>query len=204
MPRILEFLLILLVMLVFAIPIFLTGIAILLVLGNPVFFRQQRVGKSKVPFNILKFRTMTNQTDKDGNLLPDEMRQTFFTRLVRRTRIDELPQLIAILKGDMALIGPRPLLPETIEEFGILGEERCRVRPGLTGLSQVSGNVHLNNSEKFKLDLWYVHHRSLLLDLKILSETVLVIIFGEKIRKDRISKADIWLTSKGLDQYFKV
>ena len=204
MPRILEFLLILLVMLIFAIPIFLTGIAILLILGKPVFFKQTRVGKTKKTFDILKFRTMTNETGKDGNLLSDEMRQTFFTRIVRRTRLDELPQLIAILKGDMALVGPRPLLPQTIKEFGILGDQRCQVKPGLTGMSQVSGNVHLNNTEKFKLDLWYVHHRSLLLDLKILSETILVIILGEKIRKDRIMEADIWLTSKGLDQYFKV
>lgn len=196
MPRPLELLFIALSLLILFIPILLTGLVIFVSLGKPIFFRQTRVGRSKSQFNILKFRTMTNDVDQDGNLLGDDLRQTKVTRFIRRVRLDELPQILAILKGDMAMVGPRPLLPETIEEFGDLGEYRCKVRPGLTGWSQVSGNVLLNNDQKLKLDLWYVDHRSLLIDLKILFETVKVVLFGEKLNSLRVQAADIWSTKQ--------
>ena len=198
MPRIIELTLVSLSALVLALPILLTGLMIFIFLGRPVFFRQPRIGKLKSQFNILKFRTMTNEFGSDGNLLPDELRQTTFTRFIRRVRLDELPQILAILKGDMALVGPRPLLPVTIDEFGLLGERRCLVKPGLTGWSQVSGNVHLSNIEKLKLDLWYVNHRSLFLDVKIIYETFTVLLFGEKVNNNRINTADMWLSEENL------
>lgn len=203
MSRILEIILITVAILVLAVPFCLTGLAILVHLGRPVFFQQTRAGKSKSPFIILKFRTMTNATDKYGSLLSDDLRQTKFTRFIRRVKLDELPQIFAILKDDMALVGPRPLLPKTIAEFGRLGEQRCLVRPGLTGWSQVSGSANLSNMDKFKLDIWYVGHRTLLLDLKILLETVLVVIIGERVRKDRIFDADTWLSDNGMIEQFE-
>ena len=203
MPRIIEFALVLLSTLVLAIPILLTALIIFVSLGQPIFFRQSRIGKLKSQFNILKFRTMTNEVDRDGNLLPDELRQTTLTRFIRRVRLDELPQILAILKGDMALVGPRPLLPVTIDEFGLLGERRCLVKPGLTGWSQVSGNTHLSNIEKLKLDLWYVNHRSLFLDVKIIHETFIMLLFGEKINNNRVKAANKWLSEESLDYQFE-
>jgi lipopolysaccharide/colanic/teichoic acid biosynthesis glycosyltransferase len=203
MPRLFELILILLAVFALAVPILLTALIIFVSMGKPVFFRQTRMGKDKAQFNILKFRTMTNAVDQTGELLADEQRQTNLTRIIRRVRLDELPQILAILKGDMALVGPRPLLPVTIEEFGVAGDHRCLVRPGLTGWSQVSGNVLLENSEKLKLDLWYVNHRSLSLDLKIIYETIKVVLFGERKNNLRIEIAEAWLSSQTIDRQLK-
>lgn len=198
MPRFLELIFILTVMVLCLVPMCLTAAVIYLTLGPPVFFRQVRAGKSKNPFEILKFRTMGMQTDQNGHLLADHLRHTKLTQIIRRLRLDELPQLLSILKGDMALVGPRPLLPSTIDAFDQLGVQRCRVRPGLSGWAQVSGNVNLTNLEKVILDVWYVHHRTLLLDLKILAETVLVLISGEKVNTTRIEAAKKWAAGSGL------
>jgi lipopolysaccharide/colanic/teichoic acid biosynthesis glycosyltransferase len=179
-------------------PIFFTGLLVFFHLGQPLFFRQLRIGRQKSHFNILKFRTMTNEVDGKGRLLDDEFRQTRVTRFIRRKRLDELPQLWAILIGHMALVGPRPLLPQTIDDFGELGNHRCRVKPGMTGWSQVSGNVLLNNDEKLKLDLWYVSHRSFLLDIQILFETIQVVLLGEKKNNLRIENAEMWLLKSQL------
>ncbi|MCV6824499.1 MULTISPECIES: sugar transferase [Halocynthiibacter] len=203
MPRIVELLIVFTALLFLIIPIAVTGAALYLALGSPVFFRQTRVGKDLRVFDILKYRTMTNDVDENGNLLPDEMRQTRFSKFIRRVRLDELPQILAIAKGDMALVGPRPLLPQTIESFGELGKERCKVRPGLTGWSQVNGNVNLTNAQKLKLDLWYVYHRSLLLDFKIIVATIGVVIFGENVNDDRINTAESWLREVGLAEQFE-
>jgi N-acetylglucosamine malate deacetylase 1 len=135
-------------------------------LGRPVLFRQVRAGLHGVPFTIVKFRTMTTAVDANGQLLPDAQRTTFATRLLRRIRLDELPQLFSIARGDMAIIGPRPLLPETIRAMGKWGLVRCSVRPGLAGWSQVNGNTLLNDEQKLALDIWYIDHRSLKLDRK--------------------------------------
>lgn len=198
MPRFLELIFILTVTVLCLVPMCLTAAVIYLALGPPVFFRQVRAGKSKDPFVILKFRTMSTQTDTNGTLLADTLRQTKLTQIIRRLRLDELPQLLSILKGDMALVGPRPLLPSTIDAFDQLGVQRCRVRPGLSGWAQVSGNVNLTNIEKVILDVWYVHHRTLALDLKILAETVLVLVSGEKVNKSRIEEAKKWAARSGL------
>jgi lipopolysaccharide/colanic/teichoic acid biosynthesis glycosyltransferase len=149
-------------------------------IGRPLLFRQTRSGLSAKPFTICKFRTMRDTRGPDGTLLPDALRETRATRLMRAWRLDELPQLLAVLRGDMTLVGPRPLLPSTIAAFGDWGVERCTVLPGLTGWAQVNGNTHLSDSEKLTLDLWYVRHRNLLLDLRILLMTGLVLVRGER------------------------
>ena len=161
-------------------------------LGWPVMFRQTRAGKDGRIIVLSKFRTMTDARDASGTLLPDDLRQTPLTRLIRRLRLDELPQLIAVLRGQMALVGPRPLLPGTVAGFGGLGVLRNSVRPGLTGWAQVSGNTRLTDEEKLALDLWYVAHRDLALDLRILAETVLVPIRGEIRREPRLRSAQRW------------
>jgi lipopolysaccharide/colanic/teichoic acid biosynthesis glycosyltransferase len=161
-----------------------------LILGQPVMFRQIRAGICGKQFEILKFRTMTSAKDPEGELLPDQMRTTFATRFLRRTRLDELPQLFSILHGDMAIIGPRPLLPETIQSMGLFGVMRCKVKPGLTGWSQVNGNTFLNNQQKLALDLWYVENKSFRLDLQIVLRTLFTVIVGERINQRNLSIAE--------------
>ncbi len=177
-----------------ALPFFL--IACLIVLwsvGAPLMFSQPRCGIGGRVFHLFKLRSMSEACGPDGELLPDDQRQTRATALIRRLRLDEIPQLVLILQNRMALVGPRPLLPETIQSFGSRGQYRCSVRPGLTGWAQVSGNTNLSNEEKLTLDLWYVAHRSLALDLRILYETIGVAIRGERRRTDRIATATQWL-----------
>lgn len=155
-------------------------------------FRQMRAGLNGQNILIGKFRTMSDLRDSHGDLLPDAQRETGLTRLIRRLRLDELPQLWFVLAGRMALVGPRPLLPRTLAEFGALGVLRNSVRPGLTGWAQVNGNTRLSNAEKLAMDLWYVAHRSLWLDLRVLAETFLVPLRGE-IRDDaRLRQATDW------------
>ncbi|MBO0663035.1 sugar transferase [Jiella sp. MQZ9-1] len=157
--------------------------------GRPVLFRQQRAGLHRRSFTLVKFRTMTNACDGHGQLFPDAQRQTAATRLLRRLRLDELPQLLMILRGDMALVGPRPLFAETIDHWGELGRQRCAVRPGMTGWAQIHGNTKLTEDEKLALDLWYVRHRSLAIDLKILALTVATIIRGERVKPEMVRRA---------------
>ncbi|MEM5545021.1 sugar transferase [Sulfitobacter sp. AS92] len=170
-------------------PLFLFASAVVVIkLGSPVFFVQKRTGKSGRCLRVVKLRTMHKQPD-DGPLLLDVERVTPATDLLRRLRLDELPQLIAVLRGDLALVGPRPLLRHTVEAFGVKGEQRCKVRPGITGWSQVSGNTRLSNDEKLQLDLWYVANRSAALDFRILAETVSVALLGERRRPERLVAA---------------
>ncbi|WP_299147689.1 sugar transferase [uncultured Tateyamaria sp.] len=177
-----------------ALPFFLIACVILrLSLGAPSVFRQTRSGLHDVPFKVVKLRTMSDARAPDGTLLPDAQRQTPISTLVRRLRLDELPQLLTILRGEMALVGPRPLLRETIAEFGQDGLRRATVRPGLTGWAQVSGNTMLSDTEKLQLDVWYIDNRSTWLDLRILAETIGVALYGEQRRVDRIA-----LVSKSL------
>jgi lipopolysaccharide/colanic/teichoic acid biosynthesis glycosyltransferase len=149
-------------------------------LGRPVLFRQIRSGKSGVPFRMIKFRTMREVRDDAGALLPDADRMTGMGRFLRRSRLDELPELVNVVAGDMNLVGPRPLLPETINEMGDGGIVRGSVRPGLTGLAQVSGNTLLARDEKLALDTWYVRNRSWWLDWRIVLQTLIVVIAGER------------------------
>jgi lipopolysaccharide/colanic/teichoic acid biosynthesis glycosyltransferase len=150
-------------------------------LGSPVLFRQQRPGLGGSPFIILKFRTMTGARDTDGTLLADEQRLTTFGKMLRRTSLDELPELINVLKGDMSLVGPRPLLVDYLDRYTPEQMRRHDALPGITGLAQVKGRNNLSWEEKFAYDLWYVDHRSLLLDLKILALTVGAVFRAEGI-----------------------
>lgn len=136
-------------------------------LGGPAFFLQERVGKDNKIFKMIKFRTMKNSTDKDGNLLSDNERLTKFGRFLRGFSIDELPELINILKGDMSLVGPRALLVQYLEHYNSEQIRRHEVLPGLTGWAQINGRNSITWCEKFKLDVWYVDNWSLWLDIKI-------------------------------------
>ena len=149
-------------------------------MGPPVVFRQARSGLGGKVFTILKFRSMTDARGEDGALLSDEERVTLFGRFLRRSRLDELPGLLNVISGDLAFVGPRPLLPETIAQLGYRGEVRAKVRPGLTGWSQVNGNARLSLDRKIELDLWYVENETWLLRLQILFRTFSVIVFGER------------------------
>jgi lipopolysaccharide/colanic/teichoic acid biosynthesis glycosyltransferase len=154
-----------------------------------VLFCQRRSGRDGEVFEMLKFRSMTDARDNSGALLPDADRLTASGRFLRRSRLDELPGLLSIVRGDMALVGPRPLLPETIASMGAEGRRRGTVRPGLTGWAQVNGNALLTNEDKLSLDLWYIANRSLRLDLAIIARTVAVIFAGEHINTTNLEKA---------------
>lgn len=153
-------------------------------LGSPVFFTQDRVGKNGKVFKMIKFRSMIDAYDKFGNILPDEDRLTSFGKLLRSTSLDELPELINVLKGDMSLVGPRPLLVEYIELYSKHQWRRHEVRPGITGLSQVNGRNNLSFSERFDLDVNYVDNQSLFLDIKILLKTVIKVFKRDDINQD--------------------
>lgn len=140
--------------------------------GAGVFFYQERPGKGGKIFKVIKFKSMTDERDADGNLLPDAERLTKVGRFIRSTSIDELPQLINVLKGDMALIGPRPLLPQYLSLYSPEQARRHEVRPGITGWAQVNGRNAISWQKKFELDVWYVDHCSFLLDLKIVFFTI--------------------------------
>jgi len=150
-------------------------------LGRPAFFRQTRPGLKGQPFNMLKFRTMTDERGPDGQLLPDADRLTPFGRFLRASSLDELPELWNVLKGDMSLVGPRPLLMGYLSLYSAEQSRRHEVRPGITGWAQVNGRNALTWEEKFRLDVWYVNNRSMWLDLKILLLTVRKVVVREGI-----------------------
>ncbi|MFC5604802.1 sugar transferase [Sporosarcina koreensis] len=141
-------------------------------IGKPIIFKQQRPGLNEKIFYIYKFRTMTNDVDENGYLLPNDMRLTEFGKLIRKTSLDELPQLINVLKGDISLVGPRPLLVDYLELYTPEQARRHEVRPGITGWAQVNGRNAISWQEKFEHDIWYVDNQSFLLDMKILFMTV--------------------------------
>ncbi|WP_334182110.1 sugar transferase [Novosphingobium sp.] len=167
----------------------LLGLGTMLSMGRPVLFRQRRAGREGRDFTLLKLRSMREATGPDGQPLPDEARVTAFGRFLRRSRLDELPGLWNVAAGDMTFVGPRPLLPETIAGLGPRGAARGRVRPGLTGWSQVNGNTLLSLDEKIALDLWYVENASPLLDLRIVALTLWVMVGGER-RSREVALAD--------------
>ena len=158
----------------------LLSLLVLTGLGRPVLFRQVRSGLGGRRFAMIKFRSMRDLRDSRGDLLPDAQRTTALGQFLRRSRLDELPELINIVRGDMDFVGPRPLLPHSVALMGRDGVERGKVRPGLTGLAQVSGNTLLTLEEKLRFDLWYVRHRSARLDAQIIVRTLLVVVGGEK------------------------
>lgn len=152
--------------------------------GAGAFFTQERPGKDGKIFQVIKFKTMTDERDTDGNLLPDAQRLTKVGRFVRSTSIDELPQLINVLKGDMALIGPRPLLPQYLPLYSKEQARHHEVRPGITGWAQVNGRNAISWTRKFELDVWYVDHCSLKLDVKIFFLTIKKVFMRDSISKE--------------------
>lgn len=152
--------------------------------GAGAFFIQERPGKNGKIFKVIKFKTMTDERDANGNLLPDAERLTKVGRFVRSSSIDELPQLINVLKGDMALIGPRPLLPQYLPLYSKEQARRHEVRPGITGWAQVNGRNAISWSKKFELDVWYVDHCSFLLDIKIVFLTIKKVFIREGISQE--------------------
>ncbi len=182
--------------LVFLSPV-LIGLSLLvrIIHGPPVFFRQQRPGYRGIPFFILTFRTMTNSCDAAGNLLPDSERLTSFGRFLRASSLDELPGLFNILRGEMSLVGPRPLLMQYLERYTPEQARRHNVLPGLTGWAQINGRNALTWEEKFRLDVWYVDHYSFWLDLRILWLTVWKVIHREGISQRGHATADEFMGS---------
>ena len=174
-----------LVLLIILSPVMIVTILILTIAnkGNP-FFIQVRPGKNEKLFNVIKFKTMNEKTDDGGQLLPDAERLHFFGKLVRKTSIDELPQLINILKGDMSLIGPRPLLVEYLPRYSAEQRKRHKVRPGISGWAQVNGRNAISWEGKFKFDVWYVENISFLLDIKIFWLTIFKIFLSEGVSKE--------------------
>lgn len=178
---------------IITLPIFLiTGILVLIFLGKPVIFRQKRPGKKEKIFTMYKFRTMTNKKDKDGNLLPNELRITKFGSFLRKTSLDEIPEFINILKGDMSFVGPRPLRVDYLPLYNKEQKHRHDIRPGLTGLAQVSGRNNITWSEKFKYDLDYISNITFLNDLKIILLTI------EKV----VLRKDIYSNNKEFSEKF--
>ena len=155
--------------------------AVRISMGSPVLFRQERPGKDERPFTMLKLRTMTNARSGDGALQSDAARLTTLGRFLRRTSIDELPELINVLRGDMSLVGPRPLLMEYLPRYDARQRRRHEVRPGITGLAQVEGRNAMPWAERFERDVYYVEHLSLALDVQILARTVLSVVAGTGI-----------------------
>ncbi|WP_455286063.1 sugar transferase [Cupriavidus necator] len=181
MKRIFDVCLATLGLLVLAVPLLLLACAIRVKLGKPVFFRQVRPGLHGEPFELLKFRTMTDARGEDGELLSDPERLTKFGAFLRATSLDELPELWNVLKGDMSLVGPRPLLVEYLPLYSAEQARRHDVRPGITGLAQISGRNAISWEEKFRLDVWYVDHVSVWLDVVILWKTVIKVLARDGI-----------------------
>jgi sugar transferase EpsL len=162
-------------------PMLVIALIVRLCLGSPVLFVQERPGRQGVPFRLVKFRTMREAYDAAGRPLPNEQRLTRLGRLLRRTSLDELPELWNVLRGDMSLVGPRPLLMRYLPLYTPRQARRHEVRPGLTGWAQINGRNCIGWEEKFELDVWYVDHRSFRLDLRILAVTVIKVLKREGI-----------------------
>ncbi|WP_342432771.1 sugar transferase [Neobacillus sp. FSL H8-0543] len=181
MKRLFDLLLSSLILIIFLPIISAAALLIRIKIGSPIIFKQQRPGLNGKPFVLYKFRTMTNERNKIGELLRDDLRLTPFGKLLRKLSIDEFPQLLNVIKGDMSLIGPRPLLTEYLLLYTEEQSKRHLVRPGITGWAQINGRNAIAWEEKFKLDVWYVKNRSFILDMKILLLTIKKVITSEGI-----------------------
>lgn len=184
LKRAFDFVVALVLLLMLSPLILATAILIAWGMGSPVIFRQQRPGLNGRPFEVLKFRTMLDKVGSDGQLLPDEARLTALGAVLRRFSLDELPQLFNVLKGEMSLVGPRPLLMEYLPLYSAVQMRRHDVRPGVTGWTQVNGRNALSWEDKFALDVWYVDNRSFWLDLKILAMTTGRVFSGSGVSKE--------------------
>ena len=173
------------ILLLFFLPVLiLVALFIFLSMGRPIFFTQTRPGKDERLFDIYKFRTMSDDTDKNGEFLPDAQRLNGVGKFIRSTSLDELPQLFNVLKGDMSFVGPRPLLAEYLSLYNTKQKKRHKVKPGITGWAQVNGRNAISWKEKFELDVWYVKNQSFWLDMKILCLTFLKV-----LKRDGVSSS---------------
>ena len=177
--RIFDFCLAQMMVIVLGIPMLMVALIVITKIGSPILFKQDRPGKDGKVFQMYKFRSMTDERDENGELLPDEVRLTSFGKKLRSTSLDELPELLNVLKGDMSFIGPRPLLVRYLPLYNERQRRRHEVRPGITGYAQVNGRNAISWEEKFEKDVWYVEHISFWTDIKILFKTVTVV-FGRK------------------------
>lgn len=173
-----------------------TAALIKMKMGGPVIFRQMRPGYLGAPFCLYKFRTMTDETDDKGELLPDSERLTAVGTLIRRLSLDELPQLINVIKGDLSIVGPRPLLMQYMELYSDRQMKRHETRPGITGWAQVNGRNALSWEEKFEMDVWYVENHTFWLDVKILAMTVQKVLKSEGINQEGESTARAFTGNK--------
>jgi sugar transferase EpsL len=164
--------------------ILLVTICVRLAFRGPVWFRQERPGLNGTSFTIFKFRTMTDTRSDDGKLLPDAERLTAFGRFLRNTSLDELPELVNVIRGEMSLVGPRPLLPQYLQRYTPEQMRRHSVKPGITGWAQVNGRNSLDWEQKFAFDLWYVDHQSFALDLRILAQTAWLVLKRDGITRE--------------------
>ena len=193
--RPLDFMLSLIAIIILSPLLLIVAILVRIKLGKPVIFKQQRPGKNEKIFTLYKFRTMTDKKDENGNLLPDEQRLTKFGKALRSTSLDELPELINILKGDMAIVGPRPLLVEYLPYYTEEEKHRHDVRPGLTGLAQISGRNAIKWEEKFEYDIKYIKKISFYSDLKIIFKTI-----KKTIKREDILIGNEFVVGKFIDQ----
>ncbi|HHT0594186.1 TPA: sugar transferase [Legionella anisa] len=196
MKRIFDIVLASILLLILLPLICLIALLIRVFLGTPIFFRQQRPGLHGKIFQIIKFRTLQNLTDSKGEILPDVCRITPFGKFLRATSLDELPELWNVIKGDMSLVGPRPLLIEYLSLYNERQKRRHEVKPGITGLTQIKGRNALAWEEKFELDIWYVTHHSLWLDIKILLLTIKKVLTQEGITSAAAVTADKFTGNK--------
>lgn len=182
--RCLDFLLSLCGIIVLSPVLLVVAVLVRVKLGSPVLFRQERPGRHEKIFTLYKFRTMTDERDEDGNLLPDDRRLTGFGKMLRSTSLDELPELFNILKGDMSVIGPRPLLVRYLPRYNDFQRQRHNVRPGLTGLAQISGRNAITWEEKFAYDVEYVNHLTFAMDARIFIGTIRAVLKREGISSE--------------------
>ncbi|AZB43587.1 sugar transferase [Bacillus sp. FJAT-42376] len=190
MKRSFDILAAFILLLIFLIPMIILATLIGLKIGRPVFFTQTRPGLHEKPFLLLKFRSMTEERDENFELLPDEKRLTPFGRFLRKYSLDELPQLLNVLKGDISLVGPRPLLMEYLPLYSMQQKRRHEVKPGITGWAQINGRNAITWEEKFELDLWYIRNQSFGLDMKILFLTFLKALKSEGIQQEGFATAE--------------
>ena len=175
-----------LVLVVVLAPLFIgTSIFVKIGVGSPILFRQTRIGLNEKPFTIYKFRTMSDKKGVNGELLPDVERISLLGKLLRKFSLDELPQLFNVIKGDLSLVGPRPLLPEFLPLYNEEQKRRHHVKPGITGFAQVNGRNSISWEEKFQLDTWYVDNQSFLLDIKIIVITIIKTAFPKGINNNQ-------------------
>lgn len=194
--RVLDFILSLLGIIILSPVLLIIAILVRVKLGSPIIFKQQRPGLNEKIFTMYKFRTMTDEKDKDGNLLPDKYRLTSFGKFLRSTSLDELPELFNILKGDMSIIGPRPLLVKYLPLYNEKQRRRHEVRPGLSGLAQVSGRNSISWEERFNLDIEYIENITLIKDIEIILLTIKKVLLREGVTSTRSVTMEPFVGSK--------